>query len=60
MHAAEPIARRRQLNIRLDEELETIIEDLRRSAGYPTPSATEVIRNALRTQHVKAQKKERK
>jgi hypothetical protein len=38
---------RSQLNIRLDRDLEDAIEALRESAGYPTPTKTDVIRQAV-------------
>lgn len=49
---------RRQLNVRdEDGELEALIDDLRRWAGYPTPSKADIIRDAIRDQHARQSKR---
>ena len=57
---SEPKART-QINIRDENgEIGAIIEDLRRWAGFPTPTISDVIRDALREQHKREAAKQSK
>lgn len=51
------VAIRGQISVRDENgEMEALIDDLRRWAGYPTPSKADVIRDALREKHARQSK----
>lgn len=55
---SESKSTRSQINIRDENgELSALIEDMRRWAGFPTPTISDVIRDALRSEHARQTKK---